>query len=81
LKYLYFKGTFTVECNLIYHLKILRTLGYLAVEATRCTLVPLWQLLYSQNLFLFNLVHDSKVCLEKQTETMHVHEAYVSYDK
>lgn len=81
VKYLNFKGKFNVECNLIYHLKILRALGYLAVEAIRCTLVLLRQLLYSWNLFLFNLVQDSKVCLEKQTETMHVHEAFVSHDK
>jgi hypothetical protein len=81
VKYLNSKDTFNVECNLIYHLKILRALGYLAVEATRCTLVLLWQVLCSWNLFLFNLVHDSKVCLEKQTETIHIHEAYVSHEK
>jgi hypothetical protein len=71
----------TSQCNLIYRLKILRAPGYFAVEATGCTLVPVWQFLYSRNFLLFQLVCDSKVCLEEQAEKTSGHTVYISYEK
>jgi hypothetical protein len=69
------------ECNPIYHLKILRAAGYLCVEATGSTLVAIWQFLCPGNFILIQTVHDSKVCLEKQAETVSVHAVLINYHK